>query len=484
MRAPRLVPFIIGAALFMQTLDATVIANALPTMAKSLGVDALTLSLAITSYIISTAVFLPISGWMADRYGARSVFAWAIALFAASSLLCGAADSLPSLILGRVAQGAAGAMMTPVGRLVLLRTVPKQFYVQAMAYLTMPALVGPVVGPVLGGFIVTYSSWRWIFFINLPVGLAGVLLTLLYVPNIREPATAPLDRRGFVLTGLGLAGLVYGLDNLGKALLPLPVVLGMIGAGIACFVLYAAHARGNRDAILDLGLLRQRTFLAATVGGLFSRLAIGASPFLLALLFQLGFGFSAFQAGLLTFVSAVGALAMKTTAPPIIAYFGYRRILIANTFITGVIFIFYAWFRPDMPQIVIMGTLLVGGFFRSLQFTSLNTLAFADIPDDRMSRASSLSSIFQQLSRSFGVAIAAILVALIQARNGSGVLSVADIAPAFAVIGGLSMLSLFFFLPLPADAGDSIRGRHGRSRPIATGLAETEADGALPGKSS
>ena len=459
MSARRLLPFIIGGALFMQTLDATVIANALPTMARSLAVEPLSLSLAITSYIISTAVFLPISGWMADRFGARTVFAAAIAMFAASSLLCGIARNLPELIGGRVLQGAAGALMTPVGRLVLLRTVPKAELVRAMSYLTMPALLGPVLGPPLGGFIVTYSSWRWIFYINLPIGILGVVLTRLYVPNIRETDTGPLDRRGFVLTGLGLAGLVYGLDNLGKSLLPLPVVLAMLAGGVACLALYARHARTRPDAIVDLKLLREPTFLAATAGGLFSRLAIGASPFLLALLFQLGFGMSAFAAGLMTFVSAAGALVMKTTAPPLIGFFGFRRILIANTLITGLIFMGYALFRSDTPQAIILATLLVGGFFRSLQFTSLNTLAFADIGPSLMSRASSLASIGQQLARSFGVALAAILVQLVQTSRGSAALTAADITPAFAVIGAVSMLSLLFFLPLAADAGDSISGR-------------------------
>jgi len=465
----RLVPFIIGAALFMQTLDATVVANALPAMAHSLDVDALTLSLAITSYLISTALFLPVSGWAADRFGARTVFGTAIAVFALSSMICGVAESMPELIGGRVIQGAAGALMTPVGRLVLLRTVPKAELVQAMAYLTMPALLGPVLGPPLGGFIVTYSSWRWIFFINLPMGVLGVVLTALFVPNIREQARARLDRRGFVLTGLGLAGLVYGLDNLGKGLLPTSAVLAMLAAGILCLALYSRHARGRPDAILDLSLFREPTFLAATVGGFFTRLAIGASPFLLALLFQLGFGMSAFAAGLLTFASAAGALVMKTTAPPIIGFFGFRRILIGNTILTAIIFMGYALFRPTTPHALILLALLLGGFFRSLQFTCLNTLAFADLPQQRMSRASSLSSISQQLSRSFGVGLAAILVQFARTEHGSAALAPADILPAFAVIGAASMLSLLFFLPLANDAGDAISGRHNdnlrRNRP-------------------
>jgi EmrB/QacA subfamily drug resistance transporter len=468
----RLVPFIIGAALFMQTLDATVIANALPTMAASLKVDAVTLSLAITSYIISTAVFLPVSGWLADRFGARSVFALAIVGFALSSLICGVAQTLPELILGRVVQGVAGAMMTPVGRLVLLRTVPKAELVQAMAALTMPALLGPVIGPPLGGFIVTYSSWRWIFFINLPMGVLGVVLTCLYIPNIREDGTARLDWTGFVLTGIGLAGLVYGLDNLGKGVIPLPAVLAMLAIGVVCLALYAAHAARTPNAILDLSLLRQPTFLAATVGGIFSRLAIGANPFLLALLFQIGFGMSAFAAGLLTFASAAGALVMKTAAPPIIRHFGYRRILIGNTLLTAAIFMGYALFQSDSSRIVITLALLIGGFFRSLQFTCLGTLAFADVPQSLMSRASSLSSIGQQLARSFGVALAALLVQAAQSWHGRAALTATDVAPAFVVIGALTLPSLLFFIPLAADAGESIRGGPTVPRPTKTAGAE------------
>ena len=460
--APRtgpLLPMIIGSALFMQTLDATVISNALPTMAKSLHEDPLILNLAITAYLLSAAVFLPISAWVADRFGSKNVFRIAIVGFALSSLGCGVAHTLPELIAARMVQGVAGAMMTPVGRLVLLRSVPKSELVRAMSYLTMPALLGPVLGPPIGGFIVTFLSWRWIFFINLPMGVLGLVLTTLYVPDVREALTHRLDVRGFLLTGFGLAGLVYGFENLGRNVLPFVVVLAMLVGGLVSGLLYVLHFRRTKNAILDLSLLRLETFRAGTVGGLFFRLANGASPFLLALLLQLGFGLSAFKAGLITFAGAAGALLMKTTARPIVARFGFKRVLVVNALITAVIFASYALFRPTTPHWFILCTLLVGGFFRSLQFTSLNALAFADIEPSAMSRASSFSSMFQQLSQSLGVGAAALLIHATLSLRHSARLTAPDITPAFAVISAFTLVSLFFFATLSTDAGSDVSGR-------------------------
>ena len=460
--APRsgpLLPMIIGAALFMQTLDSTVISTALPTMARSLHEDPVTLNIAITAYLLSAAVFLPISAWVADRFGAKNVFRAAIIGFALSSLLCGLSHNLAELVGARMLQGVAGAMMLPVGRLVLLRSVPKSDLVRAMSYLTMPALLGPILGPPIGGFIVTFSSWRWIFFINIPIGVLGVVLATLYIPDVREAVKEKLDVRGFILTACGLAGLVYGFDNLGHDVLPVAVVAAMLVGGAICAVLYVGHAKRTPHAILDLSLLNIQTFAASTVGGLFSRLVIGASPFLLALLLQLGFGLSAFQAGLLTFTGAVGALLMKTTARPIIRRFGFRSVLIANALAVAAISASYALFRQTTPHWVLIATLLTGGFFRSLQFTALNAMGYADVPPRLMSRASSLASMFQQLAQSLGVGLAAILIHYTLAWRHSPVLTAADITPAFAVIAGLSLVALFFFIPLPADAGAEVSGR-------------------------
>jgi EmrB/QacA subfamily drug resistance transporter len=458
-RPNRLLPLIIGASLFMQTLDSTVISNALPTMARSLHEHPVTLNLAITSYLLATAIFLPISAWMADRFGARRVFRASIIGFALSSLMCGLSHNLPELIAARMVQGVAGAMMIPVGRLVLLRSVPKSQLVSAMSFLTVPALLGPILGPPIGGFIVTYMSWRWIFFINVPIGVLGVILTTLFIPDIREEVREKLDLKGFLLTAGSLAGLVYGFDNLGHDTLPAAVVAGMLLIGAICGGLYVAHARRTPHAILDLSLLRIQTFTASTVGGLFSRLVIGAGPFLLALLFQLGFGLTAFEAGLLTFTSAVGALAMKATAPPIIRWFGFKRVLIANSFAVAITGASYALFKITTPHWLLVILLLTNGFFRSLQFTALNTLGYADIPPQLMSRASSVSSMFQQLAQSLGVGLAAILIHYTIIWRNSPSLAAADITPAFAIVAALSLIALFYYVRLPADAGAELSGR-------------------------
>jgi MFS family permease len=356
-------------------------------------------------------------------------------------------------------QGVAGAMMLPVGRLVLLRTVPKSDLVQAMSWLTMPALLGPMLGPPLGGFIVTFSSWRWIFFINIPMGALGMLLTTLFVPDVREAIREPLDVKGFLISGLALAGIVYGFDNLGRNLLPPAAVAALLGGGVALAYLYTRHARHTAHAILDLSLLKVRTFAAATVGGLFSRLIIGASPFLLALLLQLGFGLSAFQAGLLTFAGAAGALLMKTTARPILERLGFRSVLVGNALIVAVTSGAYILFTAQTPHWLLLLVLLVGGFFRSLQFTALNALAYADVPAASMSRASSMSSMFQQIAQSLGVGLAAALVHALSMRGGRHPLTAGDISPAFVIVALTSLLALFFYLRLPKDAGAEVSGR-------------------------
>ncbi len=454
-----LIPLIIGSALFMQTLDATVISNALPTMARSLHEDPVTLNLAITSYLLASAVFLPISGWAADRFGAKSVFRLAIALFALSSLGCGLSRSLPELVAARMTQGMAGAMMAPVGRLVLLRSVSKSELVRAMSYLTMPAMLGPVLGPPIGGFITTFASWRWIFFINIPMGILGVALVTMFIPNIREDHSPPLDWRGFVLTGFGLAGLVYGFENLGRGMLPFAVVAAMLVGGAVCLVIYARHARRTPHALLDLDLLRIPTFMSSTVGGAFLRMGMGATPFLLALLLQMGFGMSAFAAGMMTFASGAGALLMKVTARPIIGWLGFKPVLVGNTLITSLTFMSYSLFRATTWHGLIIATLLMGGFFRSLQFTALNAIAYADVDQARMSRASSLSAMGQQLAQSVGIGLAAMLLSLIRRLHGSSGLKAADVSPAFFIIGVVSLAGLFFFVPLPRNAGSELSGK-------------------------
>jgi len=454
-----LLPMIIGSALFMQNLDSTAIVNALPTMARSLHQDPLILNLAITAYLLSAAVFLPISGWIADRFGAKTVFQCAMIGFAVSSLFCGLAGTLWQIVAARILQGMAGAMMAPVGRLVLLRSVPKSQLVQALAYLTIPGILGPVLGPPIGGFIVTFLSWRWIFFINLPISLLGVVLTGLFMPNVREAAKTRLDLRGFVLSGLSLAGLVFGLENVGRSVMPPAAVALLLGGGAFCGWLYVLHFRRTQHAVLDLGLLKIQTFRTATLGGLFSRMGQGATPFLLALLLQLGFGLSAFQAGVLTLANGAGALMMRATASPTIRRFGFKRVLTGNAVVTAAILASYGLFTARTPHWLLIASLLVGGFFRSLQFTSLQALTYADVPPAAMSRATSFGGVFQQLAQSVGVGAAAFLIRMVLNLRHTSTVGVAEIAPVFVMVALLSLGALAFTIPLPADAGSEV-SRH------------------------
>ena len=454
-----LVPSIIGSALLMQSLSATVLFNALPVIAHALHEDPLRLNLAVTLYLLSSAVFLPLSGWAADKFGARRVLVLAMILYALSSAMCGFATSLWELLAARTLQGLASAMMAPVGRLVLLRTTPKGELVGAMSVLSTPALLGPVIGPLLGGAIVTFWDWRWIFFMNLPIAVIGVALVLRYVPNVQEQEVSPLDWRGVFLTGVGLSGLIFGFENLGRDALPPAAVAGLFIVGIVSLWLYGRHAHRNPNAIIDLSLFRLPTFNAAVIGGGFMRITLGASPFLLAMLFQIGFGLSPFRAGLLTFISAAGALAMKTAAPPILRRFGFRRVLIVNTFITAALFLVYALFKPETPHWIIMVLLLAGGFFRSLQFTGLNGLAYADIDQPRMSRATTMSSMSQQLVQSIGIGLAALLLHATMQLRGETRITVDAVAPVFVIIGLITFISLAYYVRLPRNAGDEMAGR-------------------------
>ncbi|MGA2953153.1 MAG: MFS transporter [Caulobacteraceae bacterium] len=453
-----LVPAIIGGALVMQTLSATVIANALPTMARSFGEDPIRLSSAITIYILASAVFLPVSAWVADRFGAKRVFLIAIVAYAAACAFCGFATNLWEMLAARAFEGAAGAMMTPVGRLVLLRATPRHHLVRAMSVLTMPALLGPVIGPPIGGFIITYGSWRWIFFLNLPIAALGVVLVWKFIADAREEAVGPLDWTGFVLTGLGMGGVVWGFDNMGRGPLP-PLAIGaMMAGGAAMMALYAWRAKRIANPILDLKLLAVQTFRAGTVGGAFMRMGMGATPFMMAMLLQVAFGLTALQAGLMTFASAAAALVMKTCAPPILARFGFKRTLIVNAVIVAASFMAYALFRPQTPHWFLYAVLLTGGFFRSLQFTSLNGIAFADVEHGRMSRASTLSTMAQQLSQSMGIGMAAMFLHLSMVAHHAQHLTADIIGPAYIAVGLVSLISVLFFLPLPVDAGEGLHG--------------------------
>src|ERR1700716_919942 len=407
-----LISLIVACAMFMQNLDSTIIATALPAIGASLGENPLRLNVAITCYLLSLAVFIPISGWTADRFGARRVFTGAIIVFTLGSIACGFAQSLWMLVLARIVQGMGGAMRVRVGRLVLLRTVPKSELVRAMSYVSVPALIGPVIGPPLGGLIVTYSSWQWIFFLNITIGALGVLLVNLFVENMRETTVRPFDLPGFVLTAIGLASLAFGFETIGRGALPWVAVIGLLAGGALCLALYVRHARRVDHPIIDLALMRIPTYAMTTIGGFLFRMGLGALPFLMPLMLQVGFGLDPLSSGLITFASAAGAMSNNLLVSAIIRSFGFRRVLIGNTNVSSDFLFSYSFFQPTTPHAVIFLALLAGGFFRSLQMTSINTLSYADVPPAMLSRATSLTSMAQQLSQSIGVGTGALLLYL------------------------------------------------------------------------
>jgi EmrB/QacA subfamily drug resistance transporter len=454
------VSLIVACAMFMQSLDSTIIATALPTIARSLGDTALRLNVAITCYLLSLAVFIPISGWTADRFGARRVFSSAIVVFVIGSIGCGLSHALWMLVIARIVQGMGGAMMVPVGRLVLLRTVPRSELVRAMSYVSIPALVGPIMGPPLGGFIVTYASWRWIFFINIPIGLLGILLVRLFIENLRETTVRPFDLPGFALTGVGLASLAFGFENIGRGAFPLPVVVAILGLGTLCMAFYVRHARRVDHPIIDLALMRIPTYAMATIGGFIFRAGLGALPFLMPLMLQVGFGLDALHSGLITFASAMGAMSNKLIITAIIRTFGFRSVLVGNTVISSAFLFSYSFFRPATPHAVIFLALLAGGFFRSVQMTSINTLSYADVPAGMLSRATSLTSMAQQLSQSIGVGTGAMILYLMLAAHHTAQPGPADFSFALSMVAGLSMLAVPFFLRMSPDAGAAVSGRH------------------------
>lgn len=459
MQKERLIPLIVATALFMENMDSTVIATSLPAIAADLGTSPLTLKLAITSYLLSLAVFIPASGWTADRFGARNVFSAAILVFLAGSVGCALSSSITEFVLARILQGVGGAMMTPVGRLVLLRTIDKKVLVNAMAWLTTPALIGPVIGPPLGGFITTYFTWHWIFLINIPIGLVGLVMALRFIPPIRSDKPERFDLIGLVLAGIGLAGLAFGLSVAGLNLLPWPMVLALVVTGAVAMALYLRHARRTASPVLDFSLLRLTTMYSSIVGGFIFRLGIGALPFLLPLLMQIGFGLSPFQSGLVTFGSAVGAMGMKTLAARIIRTFGFRNILTANALVSAFFLGACAFFTPQTPLPLILIILIVGGFFRSLQFTAINTIAYAEVEQAQMSRATTLVSVNQQLAISAGVAVGALSVETTMVLRHAETLAAADFWPAFLVVSLSTAASALLFFRLPSDAGHEISGR-------------------------
>jgi len=456
-----IVPIVIGSSLFMENMDSTVIATSLPAIAADLGLEPTILKLAFTAYLLSLAVFIPISGWCADRLGAKNVFRAAIAVFTLGSIACAMTDSLSGFIAARALQGVGGAMMTPVGRLVLLRAVPKSGFVTAMAYMTIPAMIGPMMGPPLGGFITTYFHWRWIFWINVPLGVIAIALASIFMTDIRDEEHAPLDILGFALSGIGLATLIFGLTIIRRGVLPTFGVVALIVTGIVLLFAYTRHARRIANPILDLRLFAIPTFATGVVGGSLFRIGVGAMPFLLPLMLQIGFGLTALQSGSLTFAGAAGALVMKFVGGPILKRYGFRKVLVRNALLSAAFLGSSAFFTAQTPHLVILLVLLTSGFFRSLQFTAINSIAYADVLPAHMSRATSLASVAQQIAISLGIAVAAGVLEISEVVRGGDSLIPRDFVAAFVFIGLISATSSFIHKRLPEHAGEELSG-HGQ----------------------
>jgi EmrB/QacA subfamily drug resistance transporter len=454
----RRIAFILASALFMENLDATVLTTAIPTMARDLAVPAPDMSVALTAYLLSLALFIPASGHAADRWGARNVFRWAMAIFTAGSLCCALAPNLPAMALARFLQGVGGAMMVPVARLVLLRTVPKSELIAASSWLLMPGLVGQISGPPIGGFIVTYLDWRWIFWLNLPVGLLGIYLVGLFIPDARETRHRPFDRVGFILSGAALVTLLSGLESVSHGTdLRFASPLLLAGAGFAA--IYVCHAARESHPILDLALLRVPTFRLALIGGSLTRITQGAQPFLLPLMLQLAFGLKASHSGLITFGTSLGTFTMKGLVAPILRRWGYRSSLSVLGVLGACCYAVCGLFRPAWPVAVIFLVLVAAGFVMSFQFTAYNTIAYDEIEPRMMSAAASFYTTFQQLTLSLGICVGAAALHASMALGGRATPGFTDFSTALWVVTAVSLCSIFANVRIPPQAGRELSGR-------------------------
>jgi EmrB/QacA subfamily drug resistance transporter len=458
----KVVAMIVGSAIIMQQIDSTVITTALPQMAISLHTDPIRLSVAVTAYLLSLAIFVPVSGWAADRFGGRTIFRAAIALFTLGSILCGLSGNLIELTAARVLQGLGGAMMVPVGRLVLFRSVEKTALVATMAYLQVPAQLGPVLGPPIGGFITTYFSWRWIFLVNVPLGLLGLVLVTLFFDNPREEVRRPLDWYGFALTGAALFCIMYGIEAIGRGNEFLPTIV-LLGLGTILGAQALRHLRRARHPLLDLSVFRIATFRVSIFGGSLFRAGAGTLVFLLPLLLQVVFGLSAFASGTVTFATAAGSMSMKATARPIIKRFGFRNVLIVNGLISAAAVAMCGFFTAGMPTGLIFVLLLIAGFFQSLQFTATQAMTYAEVDQTLMSTATSIASMTQQLSRGFGIAAVAVLLHLSLAWRGASTLGTVDFTVAFAAAAGFVLSSVPYGWMLSPDAAAEVSGHRPKS---------------------
>jgi EmrB/QacA subfamily drug resistance transporter len=454
----RLLPWLVAVAFFMESLDTTILNTAVPTISAALHVAPLSMKSVLASYTLSLAVFIPISGWMADRFGTRRVFASAIGLFTLGSFLCGISTSIHLLVACRILQGCGGAMMVPVGRLTLVRTFAKSELIRTMSFVAIPALIGPMLGPVAGGFIVGYFHWRVIFFLNIPIGLVGLVMVYMHLPDYREPKVDPLDIVGLILFGSGVALLSYVLEIFGEHTLGTGEILGLLTMALTLIAGYGLHAAKIPFPLLHLRLFRIRTFSAAVSGSFFTRLGIGGVPFLMPLLYQVGLGFTPIQSGLLIMPQALAAMSTKFLLPRILNRVGYRGVLISNTVILGVLLMLFATIGLRTPVWMIVLLAFCYGAFTSLQYTSMNTLVYADVTEEQTSNASSIASTMQQMSISFGVASAGLATTFfIPAHAHSNPREfIHGIHTALVVLGGFTILSTIIFRNLKSGDGDNV----------------------------
>ncbi|HEX3891577.1 MAG TPA: DHA2 family efflux MFS transporter permease subunit [Terracidiphilus sp.] len=455
--AKGLLPWLVAVAFFMESLDTTILNTAVPAVSEALNVTPLSMKAVLASYTLSLAVFIPISGWMADRFGTRRVFSSAIGLFTLGSILCGLSANIHVLVAFRVLQGMGGALMVPVGRLTLVRTFPKSDLIRIMSFVSIPALVAPMLGPIAGGLIVGYFHWRVIFFLNIPIGIVGLILVYLHLPNYFEE-THPLDAVGLILFGSGIALLSYVLEVFGEHTLSGREIASMLGLSLALLVGYWLHAKTLQYPLLQLRLLGIRTLRVSVNGGLFTRLGIGGVPFLLPLLYQTGLGYTPIQSGLLIMPQALGAMSVKAVLRRVLGLVGYRGVLISNTLIIGVLLAVFSTIDGKTPVWVIVLLQFLYGWFTSLQYTSMNTLVYADIGDHDASAASSIASTIQQMSISFGVATAGLTTAYFVPSGGSFAAAemIHGIHLAFRALGGLTIVSTLVFASLKRDDGQAI----------------------------
>ena len=454
------VSLVVAIAFFMQGLDTTAVNTAIPAMARSFNTDVVHLSAGITSYLIALAIFIPVSGWIADRYGTRRVFCTSIVLFITASALCGMSQTLTQFVIFRIFQGMAGAMMTPVGRLAVLKSVTKDKLVTAMAYIVWPALVAPILGPVVGGYLTTYWTWHWIFYLNIPISIICVILAWRFIPE-EEKSNAPkkrFDLVGFVLSGSALVGFMYGVELLSRREVPYYVSVLLILVSICLLLFNVRYSKHISNPLIDYSVIRIPTYKVTIFTGSLSRMVIGVAPYLIPLMFQEGFGLNPFESGSLFLATMAGNLAMKPATIWVMRHYNFRTVLVVNGFLVALFSFFTALLLPTTPVVLIVVVMFLSGMFRSMQFSAITTLAFAEIPQQQMTAANTLYSTVQQMSTGMGIAMGAVFLRFSNMINGySEHYTVADFRLAFIFVAILGIISLYGFTKLTSDAGDAVR---------------------------